>query len=285
MSIDGKPGKDCLTDAEEYVSGSPQLKRFRALNMIGKGLIDSDVNIKLIRNKQVIEVNSKRILVESNLFFNSIVEFDFPRFKKLAGDIYYINLSGVTNKQIFDSLHQLSKAKGIIFDSRFDGKTKDYTDIFNMSGFIPYLVDTVVYSAWWNIPQIVYPDRKEVTFHQSHWTIQPKEPKIRTKIVFINDPSVVSSGESYMGIFENYKLAEFVGEPTAGCNGNANFIPLLGGFEIMFTGMKVLKHDGSQHHLVGIKPTYPVQRTIKAIKEGKDEYLEKAIEVIKAQTN
>ncbi len=45
-----------------------------------------------------------------------------------------------------------------------------------------------------------------------------------------------------------------------------NYISLLGGFEIMWTGMKVLKHDGSQHHLIGVQPTYPVKRTIKQLK-------------------
>jgi C-terminal processing protease CtpA/Prc len=84
-----------------------------------------------------------------------------------------------------------------------------------------------------------------------------------------------------MGIVEYYKLADMVGTTTAGCNGNANYIDLPGGFQVMWTGMKVLKHDGSQHHLIGIKPTYPVEKTIEAVKEGRDEYLEKAIEVIK----
>ena len=48
----------------------------------------------------------------------------------------------------------------------------------------------------------------------------------------------------------------------------------------MWTGMKVLKQDGSQHHLVGFKPDYPISRTIKAIKDGRDEYLEKAKEIL-----
>jgi C-terminal processing protease CtpA/Prc len=44
--------------------------------------------------------------------------------------------------------------------------------------------------------------------------------------------------------------------------------------------MRVLKHDGSQHHGVGIRPTVPVARTIKGVAEGKDELLERAIEIV-----
>ena len=44
--------------------------------------------------------------------------------------------------------------------------------------------------------------------------------------------------------------------------------------------MQVLKHDGSRHHGVGIHPTVPAARTLKGVAEGRDELLEKAIEVV-----
>ena len=43
--------------------------------------------------------------------------------------------------------------------------------------------------------------------------------------------------------------------------------------------MKVVKHDGSQHHGVGIQPTIFLSKTIKGVREGKDEFLDKAIEL------
>ncbi len=83
-----------------------------------------------------------------------------------------------------------------------------------------------------------------------------------------------------MGIIEAYKLAAIVGETTAGTNGNINIVQLPGGYRVVFTGMKVLKHDGSRHHGVGIAPTVPVSPTLAGIGEGRDEQLEKAIEVL-----
>jgi hypothetical protein len=44
--------------------------------------------------------------------------------------------------------------------------------------------------------------------------------------------------------------------------------------------MKVLKHDGSKHHGVGIQPTVPVSRTIRGVSEKRDEQLERAIAVV-----
>jgi C-terminal processing protease CtpA/Prc len=83
-----------------------------------------------------------------------------------------------------------------------------------------------------------------------------------------------------MGIVEAYHLGEIVGEPTAGTNGNVNQVALPGGYSFIFTGMKVLKHDGSPHHLVGILPTIPVHRTLAGIAAGRDELLEAAVNAV-----
>ncbi len=45
--------------------------------------------------------------------------------------------------------------------------------------------------------------------------------------------------------------------------------------------MLVLKHDGSRHHGIGIRPTVPVTRTRKGVAEGKDEILLRGIAVVK----
>lgn len=83
-----------------------------------------------------------------------------------------------------------------------------------------------------------------------------------------------------MGIAESYKLGEFVGEATAGTNGNVTAIKVPGGYDVMFTGMRVDKHDGSRLHGVGVVPTVPAVATPAGIAAGRDEVLEKAIEVL-----
>ena len=76
------------------------------------------------------------------------------------------------------------------------------------------------------------------------------------------------------------RLAEILGEPTAGTTGEVNRVALPGGYRITWTGMRVLKPDGSRFHGVGIQATVPVSRTIRGIAEGRDELLERAIEVV-----
>lgn len=88
-----------------------------------------------------------------------------------------------------------------------------------------------------------------------------------------------------MGIVGYYELGEIVGQPTAGTNGNVNSFSLPGKYHIMFTGMRVVKQDHSQHHLIGIQPTIRVEKTIEGIRAGKDEFLLKALEVINKATH
>jgi hypothetical protein len=56
---------------------------------------------------------------------------------------------------------------------------------------------------------------------------------------------------------------------------------LPGGFSIRFTGTKVTRIDGRQHHIVGVQPTHPVQRTLAGIRAGRDEELEVALDLVR----
>ena len=80
---------------------------------------------------------------------------------------------------------------------------------------------------------------------------------------------------------DNGKLAPIVGEPTAGSNGGVALYALPDGTRVAWTGQKAVRPDRSPIHGVGIKPTVPVRRTLKGLAEGRDEALEKAIELVK----
>jgi C-terminal processing protease CtpA/Prc len=133
-------------------------------------------------------------------------------------------------------------------------------------------------------------DRKGVVrlvlTHESGWPVPPEKPYFNARRVFLTDGRAISYAETVMGIVEAFKLGEIVGGPTAGTNGNVNPFRLPGGYTIPWTGMKVLKHDGSQHHGIGILPTVAAARTRKGVAAGRDEILLRGLEVVrKARTN
>ncbi|MDQ7817114.1 MAG: S41 family peptidase [Melioribacteraceae bacterium] len=285
LKVGSRTANEEIVEKENLVGGSPQFKLYRAFIEFGNEKLPNNVIIELLRDGKKIEAIVGRKSKSLSSFFARPNEFNYEPIKKIENDIYYVNLIAADDNKFYDSLKNIANAKAVIFDYRRTGKFSQDTKRLITLQMIMHLIDSTLQSPRWNIPTVIYPDRKDYSFQESNWKLHPNQPKISGKKVFIIDSNVISHMETFMSFVEFYKLGDIVGQPSAGCNGNVNYIPLIGGFEIMFTGMKVLKPDGSQHHLIGIQPTHPVKRTIQAVKEGRDEYLEKAIEVIKASIN
>jgi C-terminal processing protease CtpA/Prc len=195
------------------------------------------------------------------------------KIEELEAGIFYVDLERSTDDDFDAALPQLENATGIIFDLRGYPQVSPYT--------IGHLIDETVTSAQWHIPVFSSPDRQGVTFDFRNWKVEPRSPRLTAQVAFLTDGRAISYAETYMGIIEHYQLAEIVGQATAGTNGNIIRFTIPGGYEFVWTGMKVLKHDGSQHHGIGILPTVPVSRTIQGVAAGRDEQLERAIEIVK----
>ena len=198
------------------------------------------------------------------------------RYRQIGDSIWYLNMDMIEIDTINKLLPVLEKCKAIICDAR--GYPKNNHD------FITHLMKTDdTTSAWMQVPQIIYPDHENIAGYKKYeWMMKAKKPYLGDKkIVYIIDGSAISYAESCLGYIDGYKLATIVGQPSAGTNGNVNPFELPGGYRVIWTGMKVLKHNGSQHHGIGILPSVYVTKTIQGIKDGRDEFLDKAIEIAK----
>jgi C-terminal processing protease CtpA/Prc len=100
-------------------------------------------------------------------------------------------------------------------------------------------------------------------------------------MIFIADSRAIDYAESILSFVQQYKLGTIVGQPTAGTGGGTNSFYLFGEYLVRWTGMKVVKADGSPQHGIGIIPDILVERTLEGVKENRDEFLEKALELAK----
>jgi len=268
--IDGVTAEEAVIEAERYISGSPQWKRWRAMKSFGAGDTDSLVELVIRRGGETSDV-----IIRRPMAVHVPVEPRPGAIEELEEGVYYVNLNDAGMADIDEKMDKIAAARGVIFDLR------GYPN--SNHGVITHLLDGPDTSqTWMRVPKIIYPDHVEPSgYNEVGWGMQPLEPHIEADVVFITDGRAISYAESVMGFIEGYRLAEIVGQPTAGTNGNVNPMVLPGGFRMSWTGMKVVKHDGSQHHLIGIQPTVPVERTIQGVREGRDEFLEKALEVVK----
>ncbi|MBL8765232.1 MAG: hypothetical protein JNM07_13285 [Phycisphaerae bacterium] len=194
---------------------------------------------------------------------------------EVAPGVVYFDMNGAPNALFEQHLNAMVRARGVIFDMRGYPGEAGVT-------MLRHLLTQRGQSARWLVPITRRPDGEGQEFFEvGRWDLAPAEPRIAGKVVFLTCGGAISYAESVMGIVEAYRLGEIVGEPTAGTNGNVNPFRVAGGYTITWTGMKVLKHDGSRHHGVGITPTHPVSRTAQGIAEGRDESLEAAITLLR----
>lgn len=196
-----------------------------------------------------------------------------PKLHEIKPGVFYVDVTRLTQDEFDAALPELAKAEGLVFDVR------GYPSV--MPKWLTHLSPQRLQSAYWNVPKTHRPDHTDVEWDSSRWNLDVGQPQLTSNRVFLTDGSAMSYAESVMGIVEAYKLGEIVGEPTAGTNGNVCPVELPLGYSMAFTGMKVLKHDGSQHHGVGILPTVPVARTIQGIRQGRDEQLQRALSLLK----
>jgi C-terminal processing protease CtpA/Prc len=271
LAIDGKPCVTALAEREALISSAtPQWRRYSAMLWLAIGAKDSELKLDV----QGENGQARSVVLRRTVKTQDLNETRPPKISELKPGIFYVALDRIKDEDFQAALPQLEKASGIIFDLR------GYPSVSPL--VISHLIDTAVTSARWMVPIITRPDHLNIVDYDTggRWDVKPIAPRLKAKLAFLTDGRAISYAESYMGIIEAYRLAEIVGEPTAGTNGNVNPFTLPGSYTIVWTGMKVLKHDGSQHHGIGIKPTVPVARTIKGVREKRDEQLERAIEVV-----
>jgi hypothetical protein len=268
ISVDGVDAEQVLKKAGTFISGSPQRKRTRALDRFGFGPPNTTAQLKIQREGKTIDITSSRN------FKGKLEEFKRKSIEELKDHIVYVDLTQLTRAEAISAIDKLAAARGVILDARGEGRNFFIREVFS------HLVDTDMQDFIKSVPEVIYPDQEHIEYTGYDITYPGRTPKIKGKKVFITDKGTLGDSETFIGIAELHKLGEIVGQPTAAVHGQFNSFTLPGRYQVSWTGMRVLKQDRSPFLLKGIAPTVPVQRTIKGVKQGRDEFLEKAIEII-----
>lgn len=278
VAINGRATDEVYREALAFISAATdQWARYRLANdreFIAPGMGET-VSYTIRREGKELSVNVARAKRGTRL----VREKHPENLTELAPGVVYFDLNGAEEKAFNAALPTLAKAKGIVFDARgYPGSAG--------AAMLGHLSDKEMQSAFWVVPLVTLPDQDPVGYKPTEfdrWQVTPLEPRLGAngqKIAFVTGGGAISYAESCMGIVEAYKLGEIVGGPTAGTNGNINPFALPGGFNLVWTGMQVLKHDHSRHHGVGIQPTVPARRTVAGIAAGRDEVLEAAVKKV-----
>ncbi len=268
VAINGVPAATRLAEIESEIStATPQWARSRSAALVFTADRGTQLTLTI---KPFGASASKEVTVTCDAIPGPSVVDRRPSSPstELEPGVWYADLTRLTDKEWEAVLPQFAKATGIVFDMR------GYPRVSPV--WLSHVSLKPLKSAQWHIPLINRPGHMEFT-RGGEWDLQPKAPYLEAKKIFLTNGGAISYAESTMGIVEAYKLGPIIGQTTAGTNGNVNPFTLPGGFNVTWTGMKVLKHDGTRHHGVGIEPTIPLEPTQAGIAAGRDELLERAV--------
>jgi len=142
--IDGKAVMEALKEKEKILSGSPQLRRYRALNILGsKFNPDEKIRLKIVQDGKPLNLTVESIGIGKSFFFNPIEGRQYLNddIIEIEPGIYYINMANCTEIEFEQNIDLLAKAKVVIYDQR-DGIKLNFFQI------VPYWIEEPVYSTW-----------------------------------------------------------------------------------------------------------------------------------------
>lgn len=270
LGIDSEPVDERIARLQERLSGSSQWRRFKATTwMATRGPRGTHATVQLARGEDRFSVKLP--------FSRSDVPPPVrpPALHTFDDGVIYLDLVRNDWSDLEAHLPELTSAPGLVIDVR--GYPDDGDDI------IDYLLSEPEDALWLHVPRIVEPDGKVCAWHEIGWHRRPASTRIDAPVAFLISPEAISYAESILSYVEAHDLGTLVGSATAGANGDIVRLDTLGGLHVIFTGMRVTRHDGSNFHLEGIRPDVPVERSPEAVARGEDEVLQAALEIVRRQ--
>lgn len=189
----------------------------------------------------------------------------------LSNNIGYVTLQTIKDEDFPKIKIEFKDTKGIIIDIRNYPPT-----------FVPFSLGSYFVSS--STPFVKFTNRNvdkpgEFTF-TSNLEIPSKGETFKGNLIVLVNELSQSQAEYSSIAYRAGDNTKIIGSTTAGADGNVSAIMLLGGSKTMISGIGVNYPNGEETQRVGIIPDIEVKPTILGVRKGRDELLEKAIELI-----
>lgn len=268
--VNGKSVDKIVDSLLNYFPGSNLSARLRDL---------ADQMLRSANTEVIIEYISCDTIKKTKLTLYNRQELDWydwfklknqEGIKLLSNNILYLNLAFINEYDYPEIEEHLKKVNGVIFDVR------NYPN-FVLYSLIPYFQTT-------KEPFAIFTHRDINNPGQFNWTkskrIKGKREPFSGKLIVLSNEVTQSLGEFTVMALKAAGQSTVIGSQTAGADGKLTYIFLPGGLKTSISGYGVYYPNKTETQRIGIVPDIEVKRTIDGIKEGKDEILQKAIEII-----
>ena len=269
--INGNRIESIVDSIRNYYPASNEAARMRN---IAKDMLrsrDRTLQINYISSGQV---DQKELTLYERRDLFAIPKDSSLCYQLLNDSIGYITLKTIKTEDVDEIKKTFRNTKGIIIDIR------NYPSAFVSHSLGSYFVSNRTPFVKFALRNIDNPG--EFTFAMTYEIPDPEET-YQGKLVVIVNEETQSAAEFVAMAFRVGDNTTIIGSQTAGADGDVSNIALPGGLRTRISGAGIYYPDGRETQRVGIVPDIEVKPTIKGIREGRDELLEKAIEIIQQQ--
>ncbi|WP_345241991.1 S41 family peptidase [Nibrella saemangeumensis] len=274
--LDGLPVDQWVAARSRYYPASNQPTRLRDM---ARDLLrghTANVMLEVSRTGTSSTTELKRY-ARNELARNTAIDYaTYPQdssYRMLADSIGFIFPAKIKNSQLPAIQKAFGNAKGIVVDLRC-----------YPSEFIVFTLGSFFHTG--PTPFVKFTEGEVSNPGLFSWTKELKVgsrgvPHFPGKVVILINEETQSQAEYTTMAFRAAPNVTVIGSQTAGADGNVSPFPLPGNVRTMISGIGVYYPDGRETQRIGIVPDLEIKPTIQGIREGRDELLDKAIELIK----
>nr|WP_315026692.1 S41 family peptidase [uncultured Chryseobacterium sp.] len=217
-----------------------------------------------------VERNGINLPIQSKTYFSKDIILDKNPVQKkwmfIEKGIGYVNMGVIKKEDLNEMYKNLKSTKAIIFDLRnYPNQVIEPLSQLLLPEISTYYLFT--------FPETNYPGK----FYSRKNIIGRKNPEYyKGIIVVLVNESTQSQAETTTMMLKQHPKAKVIGSNTSGANGDV-IIFKIADLDTRFTGLGAYYPDGKETQRIGIIPDILIKPTVKGIKEGKDEILERAL--------
>ncbi len=274
LRIDHEDMDHIITKTRKYTSQSRDekpsslyLDLFRTFKL--------DVDVTVVREGKQLDLKVKTNLEKAYGIINTKSQ------SMNDGKVYYINAGLLKPGEIAKIMKISWETEGLILDMR------NYPSSFIPYELAEYLIPSEKEFALMSAPNPKLPGQ----FYYIDPLVSGKSEDTKSntskdvyqgKLIILMDENTISQGEFTIMSLRNTKGSKVVGRESGGADGNVVTIKLPGNVTTRISGLGVYYPDKTPTQRIGLQPDLYLDPSIKGIRDGRDEFIEKAMELIEA---
>lgn len=268
MAVNERPVNDLWQGNQKYVWGSNPTAKTRLLQFALLFELSDSASISFQRGDQM--MNRKIDLFK---YYELKIESKEKKpWRFLEDSIGYVNMGELVIKEVDEMMEEMMNTRAIIFDLRNYPKGTLYS-------IARYLNNEPKQFAKFTRPDYSYPGKFE--WSGESWCGKKNKNYYRGKVIILFNERTQSHAEFTCMCLQTAPNVTSIGSQTSGADGNVTRFNLFDNNYTTLSGIGVYYPDGRETQRIGIVPDIEIRPTIKGIREGRYEVLEKAIEIAK----